>query len=263
MGAQHRELQHRNHAHGGSWLDARTQPPLYLRPRPFAHPGLRGRRWLRPHRGSRLECFAGSVKWVMVDAVPAILVYARDYLRAACPDARIGCYYDSDAADIESFDCYIAPAGHFEGLSSRCLHRLVRSHRRRRRDLLHLQRARRPIPRFVELPADMAAVVLLQHPGGRGRTITRRRYSYPRPVTIARSTRQSKPPTAAACRGGFRHATACRPRWSRNSTPTGCSARLRPSSRLTRARLPVLKGVTGEFRVTRLGTRLDGLQAPL
>ena len=100
----------------------------------------------------------------MVDAVPASLVYARDYLRAACPDARIGFYYDSDAADIDSFDCYIAPAWHFEGLSSRCLHRLVRSHRRRRRDLLHLQRARRPIPRFVELPADMAAVVPLQHP---------------------------------------------------------------------------------------------------
>jgi len=64
-----------------------------------------------------LNVFAGSVKWVMVDAVPASLVYARDYLRAACPDARIGFYYDSDAADIESFDCYIAPAWHFEGLN--------------------------------------------------------------------------------------------------------------------------------------------------
>jgi SAM-dependent methyltransferase len=64
-----------------------------------------------------LNVFAGSVKWVMVDAVPASLVYARDYLRAACPDARIGFYYDSDAASIESFDCYIAPAWHFEELN--------------------------------------------------------------------------------------------------------------------------------------------------
>ena len=64
-----------------------------------------------------LNVFAGSVSWVMVDAVPASLVYARDYLRAACPDARIGFYYDGAAADIESFDCYIAPAWHFEELN--------------------------------------------------------------------------------------------------------------------------------------------------
>jgi hypothetical protein len=53
----------------------------------------------------------------MVDAVPASLVYARDYLRAACPDARIGFYYDDDASEIENFDCYIAPAWHFQELN--------------------------------------------------------------------------------------------------------------------------------------------------
>ncbi len=64
-----------------------------------------------------LNVFAGSVRWVMVDAVPASLVYARDYLRAACPDARIGFYYDDEGADIENFDCYIAPAWHFQELN--------------------------------------------------------------------------------------------------------------------------------------------------
>jgi hypothetical protein len=64
-----------------------------------------------------LNVFAGSVRWVMVDAVPASLVYARDYLRAACPDARIGFYYDDDASEIENFDCYIAPAWHFQELN--------------------------------------------------------------------------------------------------------------------------------------------------
>jgi SAM-dependent methyltransferase len=64
-----------------------------------------------------LNVFAGSVTWVMVDAVPASLGYARDYLRAACPDARIGFYYDGDAADIKNFDCYIAPAWHFQELN--------------------------------------------------------------------------------------------------------------------------------------------------
>ena len=176
----------------------------------------------------------------MVDAVPASLIYARDYLRAACPDARIGFYYDSDAADIDSFDCYIAPAWHFEGLNGSerydvCVN--IESFQEMTQAAVDAY-----IGLFDRIGADDAIFSIsnaddYQFRGswnspptwrrlfpsntlGRGRTITRRRYSYPRPVTIARSTRQSKPPTAAACRGGFRHATACRPRWSRNSTPT-------------------------------------------
>jgi hypothetical protein len=35
-----------------------------------------------------LNVFSGSVTWVIVDSVPASLVYAREYLRLACPDQR-------------------------------------------------------------------------------------------------------------------------------------------------------------------------------
>lgn len=63
--------------------------------------------------------FRDSVRYVMVDAVPASLYYAKKYLAAACPDARIGSYYDScsDEFDISLYDISIIPVWHFERLN--------------------------------------------------------------------------------------------------------------------------------------------------
>jgi len=59
----------------------------------------------------------GDVKYVLVDAVPASLLYASEYLRAACPHARIGFFYDGDAFDLDAFDCYVIPSWHFERIN--------------------------------------------------------------------------------------------------------------------------------------------------
>lgn len=60
--------------------------------------------------------FGKSIQYVMVDAVPASLYYSKKYLTHACPDARVGSYYD---ADFSFGDCDIAivPAWHFEKLN--------------------------------------------------------------------------------------------------------------------------------------------------
>lgn len=52
--------------------------------------------------------FPGKVRWVLVDAVPSSMIYAREYLSRACPEIRVGSYYDGDAqADS---DCFIVPS---------------------------------------------------------------------------------------------------------------------------------------------------------
>lgn len=64
-----------------------------------------------------LNVFGKGIKYVLVDSVPASLLYARDYLRRACPWARVGFYYDGDPFDLEAFDCYIVPSWHFEAVN--------------------------------------------------------------------------------------------------------------------------------------------------
>lgn len=60
----------------------------------------------------------GEVKYVLVDGVPGSLFYSYEYLRRACPTARIGSYYHDDPFDMEKFDCYIVPPWHFEALNT-------------------------------------------------------------------------------------------------------------------------------------------------
>lgn len=55
-----------------------------------------------------LNLFPGHVRWIMIDAVPASMVYAVEYLHRACPQASVGSYYDGTA--IEGADCYIVPS---------------------------------------------------------------------------------------------------------------------------------------------------------
>jgi SAM-dependent methyltransferase len=63
--------------------------------------------------------FGRSLKYVLVDAVPASLYYSRKYLAHACPDARIGSFYEggSDDFDLENYDIAIMPSWHFEKLN--------------------------------------------------------------------------------------------------------------------------------------------------
>jgi len=62
--------------------------------------------------------FAGSIRYVLVDAVPGSLFYAKGYLARACPEVRLGSYYDGDPFDLDRFDCYIVPTWHFEALNT-------------------------------------------------------------------------------------------------------------------------------------------------
>lgn len=64
--------------------------------------------------------FGRTIRYVLVDAVPASLYYARKYLTCACPDARIGSYYDTGTEhfDLSRFDIAIVPAWHFERLNT-------------------------------------------------------------------------------------------------------------------------------------------------
>jgi hypothetical protein len=65
-----------------------------------------------------LNVFGKTVKYVLVDSVPGSLLYARDYMRQACPWAQIGCYYNGDPFDLDAFDCYIVPSWHFEAINN-------------------------------------------------------------------------------------------------------------------------------------------------
>jgi putative sugar O-methyltransferase len=63
--------------------------------------------------------FGHSLKYVLVDAVPASLYYSRKYLSLACPDARIRSFYDEGGEDfdLENLDIAIIPSWHFERLN--------------------------------------------------------------------------------------------------------------------------------------------------
>ncbi len=55
-----------------------------------------------------------SIKYVLIDAVPASLMYSYLYLSKNFPNLRIGFYYNNDPFDMDLFDCYIMPAWHFD-----------------------------------------------------------------------------------------------------------------------------------------------------
>jgi hypothetical protein len=61
--------------------------------------------------------FGRSIQYVMIDSVPASLYYAARYLKHACPEARIGSFYDS-AFDLANCDIAIIPSWHFKRISS-------------------------------------------------------------------------------------------------------------------------------------------------
>jgi SAM-dependent methyltransferase len=63
--------------------------------------------------------FGSSVQYVLIDAVPASLYYAKKYLSYACPDARIGSYYDdAEDFDLNRYDIAIVPAWHFDKVNT-------------------------------------------------------------------------------------------------------------------------------------------------
>jgi len=55
-----------------------------------------------------------NIKYILIDAVPAGLMYSYLYLSRNFPNMRIGFYYNEDPFDMDVFDCYIMPAWHFD-----------------------------------------------------------------------------------------------------------------------------------------------------
>jgi len=55
----------------------------------------------------------GKVKYLMLDSVPASLLYSCKYLRKKFPELKIGFYYDGDDLDFDVYDCYIMPTWHY------------------------------------------------------------------------------------------------------------------------------------------------------
>jgi SAM-dependent methyltransferase len=66
--------------------------------------------------------FGRSIKYVLVDAVPASLYYSSKYLSHACPDATIRSFYDdgTDDFDLQNVDIAIMPSWQFEKLNRSC-----------------------------------------------------------------------------------------------------------------------------------------------
>jgi hypothetical protein len=62
--------------------------------------------------------FGPSVRYVMVDAVPASLYYAKKYLSCACPDARVASWYDGGTLDLSAYDIAVVPAWHFDKINT-------------------------------------------------------------------------------------------------------------------------------------------------
>lgn len=61
-----------------------------------------------------LNNIASGIKYVLIDAVPASILYSYEYLRKMLPEKKVGFYYCGDSFDLEKWDVYIVPAWHFE-----------------------------------------------------------------------------------------------------------------------------------------------------
>ena len=72
--------------------------------------------------GRLAECainiFGDSVRYVLIDSVPGSLCYAAEYLRKACPDAKIGAFLDGDPFDLAAYQCYVIPTWHFHRINT-------------------------------------------------------------------------------------------------------------------------------------------------
>src|SRR4029077_8532999 len=64
------------------------------------------------------------IHYVLVDAVPASMMYAYQYLRRAFPERKIGSVYAGDTYDT-SFDCFILPAWQSDALQDASFHLAV------------------------------------------------------------------------------------------------------------------------------------------
>ncbi|MDQ6990714.1 MAG: putative sugar O-methyltransferase [Mariprofundaceae bacterium] len=62
------------------------------------------------------------IKYVLVDAVPASLMYSELYMKDRFPDVNIGSFYRDDDFDLEKHPCYVMPAWHFESLNANQFH---------------------------------------------------------------------------------------------------------------------------------------------
>jgi SAM-dependent methyltransferase len=60
----------------------------------------------------------GSIRYVLLDAVPASLYYAHAYLRQALPDASVASYYVDEDRDIDRHDVFVCPIWHFDALET-------------------------------------------------------------------------------------------------------------------------------------------------
>jgi hypothetical protein len=58
----------------------------------------------------------GAVRYLLIDAVPASLMYAYLFMKAAFPELRIGSFYAGDEYS-DDFDCYVMPAWQTRSLS--------------------------------------------------------------------------------------------------------------------------------------------------
>src|SRR5215213_1842416 len=65
-----------------------------------------------------LNIYGENIKYVLLDVVPASLMYSYLYLSKNFPGMRIGFYYNEDPFDMDLFDCYIMPAWHFDASTS-------------------------------------------------------------------------------------------------------------------------------------------------
>lgn len=54
-----------------------------------------------------------NIKYLLLDSVPASLLYCYKYLRNNFPKLKIGFYYNDDVFDMDNFDCYIMPSWHY------------------------------------------------------------------------------------------------------------------------------------------------------
>jgi hypothetical protein len=61
--------------------------------------------------------FGKSIRYVLVDSVPASIYYSTEYMKRACPEIRIGSYYEGDPFDLNKFECYVVPSWYFSELN--------------------------------------------------------------------------------------------------------------------------------------------------